>query len=233
MGFNVNLVSKIAGLVGVCVISHRLYKWFKLHQNDKDNFNEIHQVFFINPLCEPEKCKRIKCHGSKCDSGDIFNAISGRIDEAKYTIDLAIYVITCYQIADAIVNAHKRGVKVRVIADNSLAHSTGSQISKIMKVVPMQLFHCQDGLMHHKFCLIDAPQDSKTPEKKDKESTDDEKSVKIDRKSILITGSLNWTMRGAVSNCENVIITSNRAIIRDFQNEFQRIWMHLSAYSSL
>ncbi|KNC27400.1 hypothetical protein FF38_06540 [Lucilia cuprina] len=52
--------------------------------------------------------------------------------------------------------------------------------------------------MHHKFCILDS--------------------------SILLTGSLNWTMQGFGGNWENILITSNLEYISKYSQEFERMW---------
>ena len=52
--------------------------------------------------------------------------------------------------------------------------------------------------MHHKFCIID---DTK-----------------------LLNGSLNWSVQGVRSNQENVMITTDPALVRPFQAAFAKMW---------
>lgn len=40
---------------------------------------------------------------------------------AQRTLDVCVFTITCDEIADALMQAHKRGVRVRVISDNDQA----------------------------------------------------------------------------------------------------------------
>ncbi|XP_055712714.1 mitochondrial cardiolipin hydrolase [Phlebotomus papatasi] len=245
MGGESNFACKLAGIVGICAVSQvgfvLVHKWLKFRAISRDPGGS-HQVFFVNPIeCGPQ-CRERNCRRSKrLSHGEIFHEISKRIDTAKFSIDLAIYVITCMEVAEALGRARNRGVRVRVIADNSLAHSTGSQIGVMMKYFPVLLFNCADGLMHHKFCLIDAP--PLDPPQMDTVFGGSVRSAlkcvskwfqcesarECEENGILITGSLNWTMRGSTSNFENVIITTSSALIREFQSEFENIWTHLSA----
>lgn len=50
------------------------------------------------------------------------------LQASKKTLDICVFTITCDQISDAVVAAHKRGVKVRVITDNDTAEGAGSDI---------------------------------------------------------------------------------------------------------
>jgi phosphatidylserine/phosphatidylglycerophosphate/cardiolipin synthase-like enzyme len=40
------------------------------------------------------------------------------LGSAKRTLDVCVFTITCDEIADALIQAHQRGVRVRVISDN-------------------------------------------------------------------------------------------------------------------
>lgn len=62
---------------------------------------------------------------------------------------------------------------------------------------------CKTTNMHHKFCIIDA-------------------ALENNRK--LITGSLNWTLQAMTANFENVIITSNESVVRNYTEMFDYMW---------
>lgn len=55
------------------------------------------------------------------------------IDSAKYTIDLAMYTFTSYDLSQAFSRALKRGVLIRIISDHEMAYSSGSQIIPLTK----------------------------------------------------------------------------------------------------
>ncbi|XP_059619048.1 mitochondrial cardiolipin hydrolase [Phlebotomus argentipes] len=236
---------KCAGLLGIVAFSQTAYIVYKWLKESRGNSSNIHKVLFMNPLVCSQKCREINCPGTRSmTTSNVFKEIAKKIDSAKFSIDLAIYVLTCIEVANALRRAQERQVRVRVVADNSLACSTGSQIPDLMKKIPVLLYNGADGLMHHKFCLIDAPSapaggmDTVFGGSVNSAIMCASKwfcgksSPESERNSILITGSLNWTLRGATSNFENVIITTNGDLIRDFQAEFQRLWTHLSANSS-
>lgn len=58
---------------------------------------------------------------------------------AQRTLDVCVFTITCDEIADALLQAHQRGVKVRVISDNDQATSQGSDIGKFIQAgIPLK-----------------------------------------------------------------------------------------------
>jgi phosphatidylserine/phosphatidylglycerophosphate/cardiolipin synthase-like enzyme len=52
--------------------------------------------------------------------------------------------------------------------------------------------------MHHKFAIVD--------------------------KEILVNGSYNWTRSADEYNHENLIITKDEALVKDFTQEFKKLW---------
>lgn len=50
-----------------------------------------------------------------------------------------------------------------------------------------------------------------------------DRKIDIPAGGICITGSCNWTMQGFAGNWENIIITSDPAIVKPFRREFDRI----------
>jgi len=58
--------------------------------------------------------------------------------------------------------------------------------------------------MHHKFCIID--------------------------KTILITGSYNWTRSAAERNQENILVTTEEEVTKSYLREFEKLWDNLTHY---
>lgn len=51
------------------------------------------------------------------------------LQDAKESLDVCIYLVTVRELSSQIIKAHRRGLKVRVITDEDMAHGSGSQIS--------------------------------------------------------------------------------------------------------
>ena len=81
--------------------------------------------------------------------------ISERIDNARVTVDAAVYGFNKQNIIDALVDAHYRGVEVRLVGDGG-EYSRGSPGYRTMedKKVPVQTGN-QFHIMHNKFFIID------------------------------------------------------------------------------
>jgi phosphatidylserine/phosphatidylglycerophosphate/cardiolipin synthase-like enzyme len=128
--------------------------------------------------------------------------IIARLTNARRTADICVFTITDDRISSAILAAHKRGVRVRIVTDNEKAYDAGSDVPKFRAAgIPLKVdetpFH-----MHHKFAIFDATR--------------------------LVNGSYNWTRSAAEQNEENVTDTGDPGLVAAFQREFDALWAKLS-----
>lgn len=132
---------------------------------------------------------------------DCLRMILGRLNTCNATADICVFTITDDRIADAILSAHRRGVKVRIITDNEKSEDLGSDIPKfIAGGVPLKVdrtpYH-----MHHKFAIFDGRR--------------------------LLNGSYNWTRGAARDNEENLTDTADPKLLAAFQAQFDELWSRL------
>ena len=127
-----------------------------------------------------------------------------RINAANYSIDLALYSFFGMQeVADAIILAKNRGVKVRVVYDNR--DTQNSMQALINAGIPvLKRTSGLDGIMHNKFFIFDA---------RDTLSTND----------WLWTGSFNVTST-EVNWKNNVIEINDPTITQAYKIEFEEMW---------
>jgi len=52
------------------------------------------------------------------------------LNSATETLDICMYLLTCPPLTKAIINAHKRGVTVRMVIDESRAQGNDNQTNK-------------------------------------------------------------------------------------------------------
>jgi phosphatidylserine/phosphatidylglycerophosphate/cardiolipin synthase-like enzyme len=133
--------------------------------------------------------------------GGIRAQIIRRIDQSHHTIDIAVYSFTSQEIAEALVEAHHRGVRVRVIRDyqqtsnkrdeDNYLQSNGIDVKRLFGRPP-------HGVMHHKFAVFD-----------DK---------------VVETGSFNWTLNGERYSHENALFFDDPSLVRAFDKEFEKLW---------
>lgn len=130
--------------------------------------------------------------------GQCVSAVAGLLKQTRRTADICVFTITDNRIADAIVEAHRRRVAIRIITDNDKAEDRGSDIPRLRESgVPVRMDRTSNH-MHHKFALFD--------------------------KSRVATGSYNWTRSAAEYNEENLVVAYDTGLIRQFSDEFQRLW---------
>jgi mitochondrial cardiolipin hydrolase len=117
---------------------------------------------------------------------------------AKRTIDVCVYTISDDRLCVALIDAHRRGVMVRILSDDEKIHDAGSDVLRLRDFgldvrVDDSQFH-----MHHKFALFDCRR--------------------------LATGSFNWTRNASVGNEENLLVTDDARLVRAFAERFERLW---------
>lgn len=133
--------------------------------------------------------------------------IEREIDNANKSIQVAVYVLTSRPLAQALIDAYNRGVKVRIILDPSNASAAYSKASYLVDNSIEVRVKRGAGLMHHKFALIDD--------------------------TVLITGSFNWTASAEVRNDENILLLKGfPATYKSFEREFARMWEESEPWSA-
>lgn len=118
--------------------------------------------------------------------------------EAKKSVDVCVFTITDDRITSAMLTAHRRGVRIRIITDNEKRLDPGSDIERLIQ---SGLAVRQDNTefhMHHKFAAFE--------------------------QRVLLTGSYNWTRAAALHNEENFVLTSEVRLVRPFLALFEQLW---------
>ena len=77
------------------------------------------------------------------------------IEKSKDYIDVSVYSINNKQLVDALIAAHKRGVKIRVLTDKVQAAGKSSRIWEIIaEEIPLRV-HTHKRIMHTKVAIYD------------------------------------------------------------------------------
>ena len=125
-------------------------------------------------------------------------AIIKNINQAEAFINIAMYVFTDKEIALPLIDAQKRGVKVRIYLDRSQIVSSYS-VSRLLVQNGIKVrISTNNYIMHNKFAIID--------------------------NRLLLTGSYNWTFSANNRNDENLMVIDGPEIIKIFQNQFVNLW---------
>lgn len=124
--------------------------------------------------------------------------IQERFKMAKHSVDICVFTIADDEITEAIIEAHQRGVKIRIITDDEKALDAGSDIDYLRSKGVTIKTDSSTSHMHHKFAIFD--------------------------NQYLLNGSFNWTRSASRYNQENIIISNNKALISAYSREFNQLW---------
>ncbi|WP_245810077.1 phospholipase D family protein [Hydrogenobacter hydrogenophilus] len=136
--------------------------------------------------------------------GSAQSAIIRELQKAQKSLDIAMFAFTSRELGSAVLDAYKRGVKVRIIMDQGQAREKFSrypifvQAGIPVKLLPVEGKKFIKGLMHNKFAVID-------------------------RKTV-ITGSYNWTASAEEINYENLLIIHSQGLAEKYEDYFESMW---------
>jgi len=121
------------------------------------------------------------------------------IGEARKAIRVAAYSFTSKPIAQALLDAHKRGIDVEVVVDKSQAREKYSSAVFLADVgIPTRIDY-RYAIMHSKFMIIDG--------------------------ANVETGSFNYTTAAETKNAENVMVIRNDpALARQYEADWEGLW---------
>ena len=143
--------------------------------------------------------------------------IARTLSSAAQSIDLALFVFSEQELANALQQQRDRGVKIAGVFDRGFAYRYYSEVLDLLGLT--STFRCQiesnnnpwlnpltqigvieqisGDKLHHKFAIID--------------------------RQTIISGSSNWSKAANRQNDEAVLIINNRLVARHFQQEFERL----------
>lgn len=133
-------------------------------------------------------------------------AIQRFIQDARQTLDVCVFTVADDRLTDALLAAHRRGVRLRLLTDNDKVHDRGSDVAQLHAAGVATRTDCTDYHMHHKFAVADG-------------------------RSVL-TGSYNWTRSAAAYNHENLLITQEPTIVGQYVQEFERLWKEMTEFDA-
>ena len=122
-----------------------------------------------------------------------------RLSAAAARVDAALYDLDAAPVADALIEAHNRGVRVRVATETDNMGGD-SEIGRLREVgIPVSDDKDPGSLMHHKFIVID--------------------------ERYVWTGSYNTTYNGSHKNNNNVILIDSVPMAYNFTQEFRELFL--------
>ncbi|MEN6350371.1 MAG: phospholipase D family protein [Syntrophomonas sp.] len=137
--------------------------------------------------------------------GGCTEAIVREISNAKSEIYVQAYSFTSVPIAKALLDAHKRGVKVEAILDKSQKKEKYTSATFLNNSGIPTYIDSKHAIAHNKIMIID--------------------------KEIVITGSFNFTKAAEEKNAENLLILKNKELANKYLINWNKHGEHSDAYS--
>ena len=142
------------------------------------------------PASAPARIEAYFTPGTECE-----DRIIAEISQST-TIDIAVYSITNPKIANAIIAAHRRGARVRIVTDRTMAGHKSSMIDELAAAgIPVRT-NRRHKIEHNKFAIFDNRR--------------------------MVTGSYNWTTTATKYNSENCIFLTHPA--QEYTKRFEYLW---------
>lgn len=158
-----------------------------------------------SPVAEPVKLEKLTSDVTIGFSpgGTAQSTILDVINQAQHNILIAAYSFTSRDIATALLQAHRRGVDIAVVADRKANSNEYTAVTYLANNnIPVRLNSRYD-IMHNKFIVTDG--------------------------RTIETGSFNFSAAAAKKNAENIIVLWNApGAARAYQAEFMRLWSEAS-----
>ncbi len=174
----------------------------RLNLLDDDCDVEVDEDFSLGPLhyevhfSDPD---RLWAPGPSDEVTGIEQALLDFLSGAERSIDAALYELTRPRLRDALVAAHARGIRVRVVSDDEGEKNPGALFGDLraagIVVVPDPY---SSYLQHNKFVVADGRR--------------------------VWTGSANWTGTGMSYNQENVLVLDAPHIALAYTREFEEMF---------
>jgi len=136
--------------------------------------------------------------------GGATTAIVTAINNAQQEILVQAYSFTSQPIAEALVNAYKRNIKVEIILDKSQLTAKNSMLGYVVQPGIPTYIDSKHAIAHNKIMIID-------------------------RKTV-ITGSFNFTESAESRNAENLIIIPSTELAKEYITNFNTHKQHSAKY---
>ncbi len=122
--------------------------------------------------------------------GGATGAVVHALEQATNSVLVQAYSFTSAPIAQALVNAHQRGVKVQVILDKSQRTEKYSEADFLKHNAITTLIDARHAIAHNKIMLIDG--------------------------YLVLTGSFNFTKAAELNNAENLLVINDPVLARRY-----------------
>lgn len=130
-------------------------------------------------------------------SGGVDGPLVEAINSARQSVDVAVYSLSLNSVRNALIEAHRRGVAVRVVMESENMDRSDPQ--KLVEAGVPVVGDRREGLMHNKFVVVD--------------------------RSEVWTGSMNFTDGGAYSDNNNLVRIQSTQLAENYTTEFEEMFL--------
>ena len=138
-------------------------------------------------------------------SGGCTEAVVANLNQAKSNVFVQAYSFTSAPIAEALVEAAKRGVKVQVILDKSQRTEKYSEADFLLHEGVPTFIDAKHAIAHNKIMVIDG--------------------------ATILTGSFNFTKAAESNNAENLLVIKDPELAKKYTANWQVHMQHSERYA--
>lgn len=125
--------------------------------------------------------------------------LAAAIAAVTSTLDIAAYEFNNPILTQAVLDAHRRGVRVRVVTDDEAGlHDEDATTSQLVSAGIPVVDDSRSALMHNKFMILDS--------------------------AVVWTGSWNYTINDTYRNNNNALALRSRRAVQNYQAEFDEMF---------
>jgi phosphatidylserine/phosphatidylglycerophosphate/cardiolipin synthase-like enzyme len=159
-------------------------------------------LFLLLTLTAPATAREAAIENAFSPQQGATDLIVKTIGAARHSVRVAAYFFTSWPIADALVQAHRRGVDVKLVLDS---HQKFRRVIDYLDRNGIAArVNSRYAIMHDKFMIVDG--------------------------STLETGSFNFTRAAEFENAENVLVLRDSpTVIGGYARQWDKLWAEADA----
>ncbi len=149
--------------------------------------NSWYSVYFTDPSDPASKSYR----------GGPDQDLAAAIRRARASVDVAVLQLNLWSVRDALINAHRRGVRVRMVTDSD--YFDQQEVQALAEAGIPVVGDRREGLMHNKFIVIDQFE--------------------------VWTGSMNFTVSETYRNNNTLMRIRSTQLAQNYTTEFEEMFL--------
>lgn len=146
-----------------------------------------YSIYFTDPLAPTAGSFR----------GGPDEVLARAIRQASVSVDAAVYQLNLWSIRDALLDAHRRGLQVRLVTESDYLDE--EEVQELISAGIEVLGDRREGLMHNKFMILDRME--------------------------VWTGSMNYSVNDAYRNNNNLIRIRSPRLAQNYLVEFEEMFV--------